>query len=130
MFLGDFVDRGPASRQVLELLIERARAHSVQRAKNRQTIFLKGNHETLLVNFVAKPSTLGSWQRLRGIETLVSYGITPSMNADIGTQGRLAIAFARALPPSHKRFLDDLPLSYTCGDYFFVHAGIRPGVAL
>jgi serine/threonine protein phosphatase 1 len=83
VFLGDFVDRGPASRQVLELLIERARAHSVQRAKNRQTIFLKGNHETLLVNFVAKPSTLGSWQRLGGIETLMSYDITPSMNADI-----------------------------------------------
>ena len=56
VFLGDYVDRGPASRQVLDLLIEREKRH--------RTIFLKGNHETLLTGFIASPVTLGDWQRL------------------------------------------------------------------
>ena len=130
VFLGDYVDRGPASRQVLELLIERGRIHLSERGRKHQTIFLKGNHETLLVNFSANPSTLVSWQRLGGLETLMSYGLTPSMNANARTQAELAVAFDKALPPSHRRFLTDLKPSFTCGDYFFVHAGVRPGVAL
>ncbi len=130
VFLGDYVDRGPASRQVLELLIERGRIHLSGRGRTHQTIFLKGNHETLLVNFPANPSTLVSWQRLGGLETLMSYGLTPSMNANARTQAELAVAFDKALPPSHRRFLTDLKPSFTCGDYFFVHAGVRPGVAL
>ena len=130
VFLGDYVDRGPASRQVLELLIERGRPHPIERGKIHQTIFLKGNHETLLVNFPANPSTLGSWQRLGGLETLMSYGLAPSVNSDPPTQAHLAVAFDKALPPSHRRFLNDLKTSFTCGDYFFVHAGVRPGVAL
>ena len=60
----------------------------------------------------------------------MSYGITPSINADAVTQSRLAAAFNQALPESHRRFLDKLQLSFTCGDFFFVHAGIRPGIPL
>jgi diadenosine tetraphosphatase ApaH/serine/threonine PP2A family protein phosphatase len=122
VFLGDYVDRGPASRQVLELLIDRGKKHP--------SIFLKGNHETLLMNFHANPLSLVSWQKLGGLETLVSYGLTPPLNADARMQVDLAVALDKALPFSHKQFLADLQLSYTCGDYFFVHAGIRPGVAL
>ena len=130
VFLGDYVDRGPASRQVLELLIERGRPHPIERGRTHQTIFLKGNHETLLLNFPVNPSTLGSWQRLGGLETLMSYGLTPSTKAGPRTQADLGAAFDKALPPSHRRFLNDLKASFTCGDYFFVHAGIRPRVAL
>lgn len=130
VFLGDYVDRGPASRQVLELLNERGIIHPVGHERSRQVVFLKGNHETLLMNFLVRPSTLDSWKRLGGLDTLMSYGLAPTLNADPHTQADLAIAFGKALPPSHRQFLNDLQPSFTCGDYFFVHAGVRPGVAL
>jgi len=122
IFLGDYIDRGPASREVLDRLVERKRT--------RRTVFLKGNHETLLTRFVTNPPILDDWQRLGGLETLMSYGITPSINADAPAQARLAVALGQALPESHRRFLDDLKTSFTCGDYFFVHAGVRPGIPL
>jgi len=122
VFLGDYVDRGPESRGVVDLLIERGRKH--------RTVFLKGNHEGLLVSFLHDPSTLGNWQRLGGLETLMSYGVTPSINADAGMQVELARAFESAFPPSHRYFLNELKTSFTCGDYFFVHAGVRPGIEL
>lgn len=128
VFLGDYVDRGPASRQVLDLLIGRGARHLIERGRTHQTIFLKGNHEALLVDFIAHPSTLGDWQRLGGLETLMSYGLAAFINKRIHAE--LATAFDKALPPSHRRFLDDLKPSFVCGDYFFVHAGVRPGVAL
>ena len=120
VFLGDYVDRGSSSKQVLDLLIERARTH--------RTVFLKGNHEALLSDFISNPSTLGDWQRLGGLETLMSYGLTTQINSR--TQAELAEVFAGALPLSHQKFLQNLKTSFTCGDYFFVHAGVRPGVAL
>lgn len=122
VFLGDYVDRGPASREVLDLLIDRESTHEV--------VFLKGNHETLLARFPTDPSILDDWQRLGGLETLMSYGITPTINADTLVQTRFAVTFDQAFPESHRRFLGDLKTSFTCGDYFFVHAGVRPGVPL
>jgi len=62
--------------------------------------------------------------------TLVSYGVTPSISADEAEQRELAAAFDRALPHSHRRFLGNLKASFACGDYFFVHAGVRPGIPL
>ncbi len=122
VFLGDYIDRGPDSQRVLDQLVARNQTH--------QAVFLKGNHETFITNFVTNPSLLDDWQHLGGLETLMSYGITPSINADTATQVRLAAAFDQALPESHRRFLDELNLSFTCGDFFFVHAGIRPGTPL
>jgi serine/threonine protein phosphatase 1 len=110
VFLGDYIDRGPHSRQVLDRLVARNRTH--------RTVFLKGNHETFITGFVNNPPILGDWQRLGGLETLMSYGITPSINADTATQARLAAAFNQALPESHCRFLEDLKSSFTCGDFF------------
>src|SRR5690242_3177470 len=74
VFLGDYVDRGPDSRRVLDLLIERGKTH--------RTVCLKGNHELLFTNFLSDPSTLNDWQRLGGLETLMSYGLKPSMSTD------------------------------------------------
>ena len=59
IFLGDYIDRGPASREVLDRLVERKRTH--------RTVFLKGNHETLLTRFVTNPPILDDWQRLGGL---------------------------------------------------------------
>ena len=122
IYLGDYIDRGPASRQVLDQLVARSRTH--------RTVFLKGNHETYLADFVTNPPILEEWQRLGGLETLMSYGITPSINPDAAAQSRLAAALDQALPESHRHFLGDLKPSYTCGDFFFVHAGVRPGIPL
>jgi serine/threonine protein phosphatase 1 len=62
--------------------------------------------------------------------TLVSYGVNPSINADEKERRQLAAAFGRALPESHRRFLANLKASFVCGDYFFAHAGVRPGIPL
>jgi Calcineurin-like phosphoesterase len=122
VFLGDYIDRGPASSDVLDQLIARRKIH--------RTVFLKGNHESYMSMFLTNPSILADWQRLGGLETLLSYGITPSINADPATQAQLATTFDRVLPQNHRRFLLDLKMSFTCGDFFFVHAGVRPGIPL
>jgi serine/threonine protein phosphatase 1 len=122
VFLGDYIDRGPASREVLDRLVARKRTF--------RTVFIKGNHETFLTSFATNPPILEDWQRLGGLETLMSYGIAPSINADAAEQLRLAAAFDQALPESHREFLGDLKSSFICGDYFFVHAGVRPGIPL
>jgi serine/threonine protein phosphatase 1 len=60
----------------------------------------------------------------------MSYGVTPTMNPTTEQQVELIEGLKRALPPEHLAFIEQLPTSFTCGDFFFVHAGVRPGVAL
>ena len=122
VFLGDYIDRGRQSRQVLDMLISRARYHHM--------VFLKGNHETYVFEFLRNPAILDEWKYLGGLETLVSYGMTPPIDANKEEQQALADAFRHALPDSHRWFLSALKASFTCGDYFFAHAGVRPGVPL
>jgi diadenosine tetraphosphatase ApaH/serine/threonine PP2A family protein phosphatase len=122
VFLGDYIDRGPESRQVLDQLVARKTAH--------QTVFLRGNHEALLTEFILNPTILKDWQRLGGLETLMSYGIVPLLNPSPAGRIELAAALDQALTETHRQFLSDLELSFTFGDYFFVHAGVRPGIPL
>ena len=122
VYLGDYIDRGPASREVIEQLVVRSRTF--------RAVFLKGNHETYLTGFTANPVILGEWKQFGGLETLKSYGIVPAINVDEHAQARLAATLRQELPVSHRRFLDNLRLSFTCGDFFFVHAGVRPGISL
>ena len=122
VFLGDYIDRGPDSRQVIDLLL------SCARTKN--SVFLKGNHETYLRRFLEDPSVLDEWKLRGGLETLCSYGLAPSINPDQAEQERLARELAVSIPKQHLQFLDSLDVSFGCGDFFFVHAGIRPGVSI
>ena len=122
VYLGDYIDRGPASREVIDRLVARNRTF--------RAVFLKGNHESYLTEFATNPSILEDWQQFGGVETLMSYGIVPSIDTSADAQARLAAAFDQALPASHRRFLSNLKLSFTCGDFFFVHAGVRPGIPL
>ena len=122
IFLGDYIDRGPASQEVLNRLITRSRI--------RETVFLKGNHEFVVQEFLKDPTILNEWRHYGGLETLMSYGVTPSADMDLAEQTRLATIFGQALPLRHRLFLGDLQSSFTCGDYFFVHAGVRPGIPL
>jgi serine/threonine protein phosphatase 1 len=122
VLLGDYIDRGPQSRDVIDLLVARSRQHHL--------VCLKGNHETYIDEFVRNPMIFDQWRHLGGIETLASYGVASSLNPDEREQRELAAAFAQALPDHHLWFLGNLAPSFICGDYFFVHAGVRPGVAL
>jgi serine/threonine protein phosphatase 1 len=122
VYLGDYIDRGPASRQVLDRLVSRRRTHA--------TVCLLGNHEVFMMEFLKQPEILNEWQSYGGLATLASYGLEPIMNATGAQQAKLAAALERALPNSHHLFLQNLALSFTCGDFFFVHAGVRPGVPL
>jgi serine/threonine protein phosphatase 1 len=122
VFLGDYVDRGPASANVITQLI--------QRSEYRETIFLRGNHEALLLDFLQNPAALSDWQHVGGLETLMSYGLQPVMHPSRQQQIEFCASFNRMLPRGHRDFLQRLRDSYVCGDYLFVHAGIRPGIPL
>lgn len=122
VFVGDYIDRGPESRQVLDLLL--------QWRQDREVVFLKGNHEIFLPRFLADSRTLDSWRPLGGLQTLVSYGLKPTINPGRHEQIRLADELASAIPEDHLKFLEALQLSYGCGDFLFVHAGIRPHVPI
>jgi serine/threonine protein phosphatase 1 len=120
VFLGDYIDRGPASRQVIDCLIERGLI--------RETVCLKGNHEAFLSEFLHDPAVMQEWQKFGGIQTLLSYGIVAKPNLNPIEQTGVAKALVEALPQSHHRFLAALRSWFLCGDFVFVHAGIRPGV--
>lgn len=122
IFLGDYVDRGPATRQVLERLIARARSHEI--------LMLKGNHEELFLSFFKDPAVLSSWRQYGGLQTLTSYGLQPSFSPTEEEQLKLSAQFERAVPAEHRLLLEGLPSSFSCGDYYFVHAGVRPGIPL
>jgi serine/threonine protein phosphatase 1 len=122
IYLGDYIDRGPASREVLDHLIARSRTH--------KTVFLKGNHETYPFEFLNNPAFLREWGQLGGLETLMSYGLRPPVNAGSQEQIEIARAFDNSLPAAHRSFLENLRPFVCYGDFYFVHAGVRPGVAL
>jgi serine/threonine protein phosphatase 1 len=123
VFLGDYIDRGPDARSTLDVLVKRSR--------QANTVFLKGNHEALLTTAVRNPDLLDDWLRVGGAQTLRSYGVSlPQPTPEQEERVALLRQFARALPQEHVEFLRNLRPSFTCGDFFFVHAGIRPGVPL
>ena len=122
IFLGDYIDRGPSSRETIDRLIEHAGAN--------ESVFLKGNHEQIAISSLRDRGLFERWMRLGGLETLMSYGITPGASSDDRQTVRLQAAFHDALPQSHFRFFRDLQSSFACGDYFFAHAGVKPDIPL
>jgi diadenosine tetraphosphatase ApaH/serine/threonine PP2A family protein phosphatase len=122
IFLGDYIDRGPNSREVIDLLIARR--------ETNKTIFLKGNHEDCALRLLTDPAAFSEWKMIGGLSTVLSYGVKPTGHHDPQTHARIAAAFAEAMPDSHHKFLASLALSFTLGDFFFAHAGVRPGISL
>ena len=122
VFLGDYIDRGPASQETIDLLIERSLRH--------ETIFLKGNHEQFLFEVLQDSTRLEAWKDYGGFQTLMSYGISPSLKPDPDEQRELVQALKNAMPPRHRQFFGSLRTNFVCGDFFFVHAGVKPGVPL
>lgn len=122
VFLGDYIDRGSASRETIDRLIE-------HRAEN-ESVLLKGNHELIAVRCLSDRSLFDQWMRLGGAETLISYGIALGAVANGKPIAELQAAFHSALPPAHLRFFRDLKPSFACGDFFFSHAGVKPQIEL
>jgi serine/threonine protein phosphatase 1 len=150
VFLGDYTDRGPDSKGVIDHLI-------AGRDAGRNWRFLMGNHDRYLLRFVdecrqhdPRTSSPINWlnPRLGGTATLASYGIkgeaifddhAPNTqetllhfqtDAKASTDIQLQQAAADAVPQSHLDFIASLPLTIETDDLIFVHAGIRPGVAI
>lgn len=129
VFLGDYTDRGPDSRSVLDALIG-------GRDAGRNWTFLKGNHDRMFEWFMASPIRHDPYmmvelywlhERLGGDKTLASYGV----DAGGGRREKDVQADAlKAVPEAHLSFLGDLRLMHIVGDTMFVHAGIRPGIAI
>jgi serine/threonine protein phosphatase 1 len=120
--LGDYLDRGPHSRQVVDRLIALASTHGL--------IALKGNHDVWLGDFIERPELFLAWEPWGAASTLLSYGVDAAKAPAFSSCAALAEEFAQVIPPEHIAFLNGLPASHLCGDYVFVHAGLRPGVAL
>ena len=123
VLLGDLADRGSDSRGV----IERAMALT---ASGDNIVCLMGNHEELLMRvWDGERSSAGTFNRVGGRETLLSYGVTEK-DYDKWDLGEMTEATRRIVPEAHIDFLRGFKDWHQMGDYLFVHAGIRPGHAI
>jgi serine/threonine protein phosphatase 1 len=120
--LGDYIDRGPDSRGVLDRLLSNPFPGDY--------VALKGNHEVLLETFLEDSAIGAHWRQLGGLETLRSFGVSIAATMVGKNYEEAAEQLRVALSPVHTKFLASLKTSLTVGRYFLCHAGIRPGVAL
>jgi serine/threonine protein phosphatase 1 len=125
VYLGDYVDRGLESRQVLDMLLDEP-LHGFEQ------VHLLGNHEQAMLDFLEDPAIGPAWLYYGGAATLYSYGINAQARPPEGAErfAHLSAELGQLLPSRHVRFLRRLSLYHMEGDYLFVHAGIRPGVAI
>lgn len=123
VFLGDLIDRGPASSGV----IERLRNYAPRRAR---LVFLSGNHEEVLLRLLRGESQyLLDWLRFGGAQCAESYGVDPAQLKRMGPNEAVSL-LAESIPRSHQAFLESFVDTFSIGSYLFVHAGIRPGIPL
>jgi serine/threonine protein phosphatase 1 len=121
--LGDLIDRGPDSAGV----VERLRTYRNDKAR---MIFLGGNHEEVLLNILkGQRGVLPSWTKFGGAECAASYGIDPQELGRLHEDMAIDLVKSK-VPSAHREFLESFADTFRFGDYLFVHAGIRPGVAV
>lgn len=112
VFLGDYIDRGPGAREVVDFLLD------LQADQVCTLTFLKGNHEDMLLDFLGYPGHFGeSFLVNGGVTTLKSYGLSEGM------AGQHA---ASRFPPQHLAFFQQLERSFAMDDTLCVHAGVDP----
>jgi serine/threonine protein phosphatase 1 len=123
VFLGDLIDRGASSAEV----VERLRTY---KPAGKRLVFLAGNHEEVLLRIIDGESRLvPDWLRFGGAECLRSYGADPQRLRKMAPDRAVEVIRA-AVPAAHVEFLRTFDDTFRAGDYLFVHAGIRPGIPL
>ncbi len=125
IYLGDYVDRGNESKGVVDLLLDKP-------LPGFKSYYLMGNHEAFLLEFLIDMEAGPGWFFNGGIQTLQSYGVRLNKDDELSfdTLVRIQDEFLRKVPARHLNFFRALDFCRVEGDYFFVHAGIRPGVPL
>lgn len=124
VYLGDYIDRGLNSREVIDRLIDSP-------LPGFETVTLRGNHDQFLLDFLDNPACGEAWLKYGGDATLYSYGVLPP--ADFAAADSLASLrdqLLEAVPARHVSFLANCQLAYESGDYLFVHAGVDPAKSL
>ena len=126
IYLGDYIDRGPRIKETIQALLD-------FQPDNFQRVFLLGNHEQMMLDFINKVAdSLYLWILNGGDETLSSYGIKGAASLYDETKSNETVRkeLVKSIPKDHLQFLNNLSLSYQWGGYFFAHAGIDPEVPL
>jgi serine/threonine protein phosphatase 1 len=122
VFVGDIIDRGPHSREALQVLHNAGRHFP-------GLVTLLGNHEEMLLRALAGDEvTIRGWMRVGGAETVESFGLAPLAEGEDAVP--FVTALQRAVPSEWVEWLQSWPLTARTGDYFICHAGVKPGVAL
>ena len=122
VFLGDYVDRGYESYEVIEIIL--------RFMEFREVKVLRGNHEDMLLNALSTPDSIASWRAIGGLETLMSYGVNPTDVSRGRGYSEASAGFSEKIPERHRLFFESLDTSHIEGDFYFCHAGIRPGIPL
>jgi serine/threonine protein phosphatase 1 len=120
VYLGDYIDRGPHSKTVLDLLAVRLVVN--------HAVCLRGNHEAVMEGFLQDPAILPYWLQLGGKQTLASYGI--ELHDGSETASAVHRRFVDAFPRAHELVMQCMRHQFICGDFLFVHAGIRPDIPI
>jgi serine/threonine protein phosphatase 1 len=123
IYLGDFVDRGPESSEVIDWL-------AMPSPADTKSIGLMGNHEYTMLSFLADADKIKDWAQFGGLETLRSYGIQTGRDISSAEAENVRRAFRELIPAHHLAFLRSLKPMIQIGGYTFVHAGLRPGIPL
>ncbi len=126
VFLGDYLDRGPHSREVVEILV--AGPPSTPQWSGFRWVCLRGNHEDGMLRFLEELSAGPGWLANGGLATIESYADTARLDAE--DLPALQALLRQSLPARHKAFLEGLHYWHAEGGYYFAHAGVRPGVDL
>jgi serine/threonine protein phosphatase 1 len=124
VYLGDYVDRGPHTREVVAALMARS--------QDRPAVLLMGNHERMMLRALEDPGSVMLWLQNGGEQTLRSYGVGPGDLQEAAQRDPALICrvMREIIPAAHVTFLRGLHLHFSIGGFLFVHAGIRPGVPL
>jgi serine/threonine protein phosphatase 1 len=124
VMLGDYVDRGPSSKRVIDHLMKPL-------TPQIERVSLCGNHDDAFCDFIEDPSAGRGWLNFGAAATLYSYGldIDQALQKAGGFEG-LSSQLAGSIPASHYHWLKSLPVMVTVGPFLFVHAGVRPGLVL
>lgn len=124
IMLGDYIDRGPASANVLDHLLRPP-------PPGFDRICLAGNHEIAMLDYYQGRLALGEWEPMGAVATLLSYGLDPDYLVKTLRSARQVDNYVRkSFPTDHIAFLEELPVLVETQQFIFVHAGIRPGLAL